>query len=57
MRSRSLKSISLFHALILSAALLYAQGGAAADLEQQSSQANNVGISVKPVEVSAKAAT
>lgn len=57
MRSHSLKPFSPFHALVLSAALLYALGGAAAELEPQSSQANSVSISVKPVDVSAAAAT
>ncbi len=57
MRSRSLKSFSLFHALVLGATLLYAIGGAAAELAPQSSQANSVGISVKPVDVSAAAKT
>jgi len=57
MRSRSLKSFSLFHALVLSAPLLYALGGVAAELEQQSSQANSVSISVKPVDVAATAKT
>lgn len=57
MRSRSLILFSPFHALVLGAALLYALGGAAAELEQQSSQANSVGISVKPVDVSATAKT
>ncbi|MBE0625792.1 MAG: hypothetical protein IH606_13375 [Burkholderiales bacterium] len=57
MRSRSLKSFSPFGALVLGAALLYALNGAAAELEQQSSQANSVGISVKPVDVSATAKT
>lgn len=57
MRSRSLIPFSLLHALVLCAALLYALGGAAAELEQQSSQAGGVSVSVKPTDVSAAAAT
>ena len=57
MRSRSLKPISLFHALVLCATLLYALGGAAAELDPQNSQAGGVSISVKPVDVSATSAT
>ncbi|MBE0619011.1 MAG: hypothetical protein IH605_00290 [Burkholderiales bacterium] len=57
MRSRSLKSFSPFRALVLCAAMLYSLGGAAAELESQSSQANSVGISVKPVDVSVAAKT
>jgi hypothetical protein len=57
MRSRSLKPFSLFHVLLLCAALLYALGGAAAELEPQSSQTGGVSISVKPADVSAAATT
>ena len=57
MRSRSLKPFSLLHALVLCATLLYALGAAAADLSPQNSQANGVGISVKPTDVSAAATT
>ena len=53
MRSRSLKLISLFPALALSAFVLSATGAVAAELEQQTSQANGVSISVKPTDVSA----
>ena len=53
MRSRSLKLISLLPALALSAFVLSATGALAAGLEQQTSQANSVSISVKPVDISA----
>ena len=52
MRSRSLKLISLLPALALSAFVLSATGAVAAELEQQTSQASSVSISVKPVDVS-----
>ena len=53
MHSRSLKSFSRFHAVVLCAVLLYALDGAAAELAPQNSQANGVGISVKPIDVAA----
>ncbi len=53
MRSRSLKLISLLPALALSVFVLSATGAVAAGLEPQTSQANSVSISVKPVDVSA----
>ncbi|TSA17458.1 MAG: hypothetical protein D4R74_02690 [Betaproteobacteria bacterium] len=57
MSSRILKPISLFSALTLCATLLFALGAAAAELAPQNSQANGVGISVKPADVSAAATT
>lgn len=57
MRSRALKPLPLFHALVLCAAALYASGAAAAELAQQSSQAGGVTMSVKPTDVSAAAKT
>ena len=57
MRSCSLKSFSIFRALVLCAGLLYALGGVAGESEPQNSEANGVSISVKPLDVSAAAAT
>ena len=55
MFSRILKPFSLLPAFVLCAALLYASGAAAAELEQQNSQAGGVSVSVKPTDVSATA--
>ena len=57
MYNRSLKPLSLLHALVLCTAVLYALDAGAAELPSQSSQANGVSISVKPADVSAAAAT
>jgi hypothetical protein len=52
-----LKPSSLIHALLVCGAVLYGSGAAAAELAQQSSQAGGLTVSVKPTDVSAKAAT
>jgi hypothetical protein len=57
MPSRIVKPVSLVRALVLCAALLYTLGAAAAELAPQNSQAGGVGVSVKPTDVSANAAT
>lgn len=57
MPSCSLKPFSLLRALVLCASLLVALGAAAAELAPQNSQAGGVGISVKPTDVSAAAAS
>jgi len=57
MFSRILKPLSLFHAFVLCAALLYALDAAAAELAPQSSQAGGVSINVKPTDVSVGAAS
>lgn len=57
MHRRILNPFSASHAVVLCAAVLFASGAAAATLAQQSSQANGVAISVKPVDVSAAAKT
>ncbi|OGA36592.1 MAG: hypothetical protein A3F75_07695 [Betaproteobacteria bacterium RIFCSPLOWO2_12_FULL_64_23] len=57
MPSRILKPFSLVRALVLCATLLYTLGAAAAELAPQSSQAEGVGVNVKPTDVSANAAT
>ncbi len=53
MRSRSLKLTSLLPALALGAFVLSATGAPAVELEKQTSQADSVSISVKPVDVTA----
>lgn len=57
MSSRMPKPISLIRALILGAALQYALGTSAAELAQQRSQSGDVTVTVKPMDVSAGAAT
>jgi hypothetical protein len=56
MRSRILKSLFSFPLWFVFASALYASGALADELVQQSKQANNVSVSVKPVDVSAGAA-
>ncbi|HUX25692.1 MAG TPA: hypothetical protein VMV87_13875 [Burkholderiales bacterium] len=55
MRSRLVKSLFSIPLLVGFAGAPYAPGAVAAELAQQSSQANNVSISVKPVDVAAAA--
>jgi len=57
MSSRILKHSSLLSAFLLCATLLFTFGATAAELAPQNSQANGVGISVKPTDVSAAATT
>lgn len=55
MRSRLMKFLSPFHALLLGAAVLYALGAGAVELAQQSNRAGGVSISIEPTDVSAAA--
>ena len=57
MPSRIVKPSILLSAFVACAAVLYGAGAAAAQLAEQSSQANGVNVSVKPADVSAAAKT
>lgn len=57
MSSRHLKLSSLLRTLVLCAAVAAPWSALAADLEQQTSQAGGVSVSVKPMDLSAAATT
>lgn len=57
MRSRILKPSLFLSALAIGAAVLYGPRATAAELPEQTSQANGVSVSVKPTDVSAAAKT